>query len=103
MRIVAVVYFVVDYKTVSSCSPIRSCISCRTRRQQDFLLRMVKDSEGSVRLDLAGRAPGRGAYLCPDPACLANAVRKQAFRRALRGAILTPEGATELEIATKKP
>jgi len=64
---------------------------------------MVKDSAGLVRLDQAHRAPGRGAYLCPDPVCLANAVRKQAFRRALRGAILTPEGAIELEIATYKP
>jgi predicted RNA-binding protein YlxR (DUF448 family) len=28
--------------------------------------------------------PGRGAWLCPDPACAALAARRRAFGRALR-------------------
>jgi predicted RNA-binding protein YlxR (DUF448 family) len=39
--------------------------------------------------DLAvGRSrPGRGAWLHPDPACLAEAVRRRAFTRALRAPV----------------
>jgi len=42
--------------------------------------------DGQLRLvpDPVRRMPGRGAHVHPDPACLALAVRRQAFRRALR-------------------
>ena len=36
---------------------------------------------GEVSLDLTGRKPGRGAYLCPDLACLAKAKKKKALER----------------------
>jgi hypothetical protein len=39
---------------------------------------------GRVRLARPG-APGRGAYLCPDPACLEAAGKRRAFGRAFRG------------------
>jgi hypothetical protein len=41
-----------------------------------------------VRFDPTQRLPGRGAYLCPDPTCIALATRRDAgaVRRALRGA-----------------
>jgi uncharacterized protein len=34
--------------------------------------------------DPRGRLPGRGAYLHPDPRCLALAERRRVFARALR-------------------
>jgi uncharacterized protein len=40
--------------------------------------------EGSLTPDPAGRFPGRGAYLHPDPGCLDLAVRRRAFPRAFR-------------------
>jgi predicted RNA-binding protein YlxR (DUF448 family) len=51
----------------------------------------------SVLVDPRRRAPGRGAYVHPDPACVALAVKKRAFGRTLRapvdsagaGAVLT--------------
>jgi predicted RNA-binding protein YlxR (DUF448 family) len=52
------------------------------------LLRIVGEvaQDGSVLLvpDPVRRRPGRGASLHPDPACLALAVRRRAFGRALR-------------------
>jgi predicted RNA-binding protein YlxR (DUF448 family) len=36
-----------------------------------------------VGLDPTGRAPGRGAYVCPEPACREAALKKGALRRAL--------------------
>ena len=38
-------------------------------------------------LDLFGRLPGRGAHVCPDVACLARAVDRNAFGRALRAPV----------------
>ena len=35
-----------------------------------------------ISLDFRGKAPGRGAYLCPDPACLKKAIRARALERA---------------------
>lgn len=52
------------------------------------LLRFVavdRDVDGfDVVADPARRRPGRGAYLHPDSACLAQAERRRAFGRALR-------------------
>jgi predicted RNA-binding protein YlxR (DUF448 family) len=52
------------------------------------LLRFVAVELGAERFgvvpDPARRRPGRGAHLHPDPACLAQAVRKRAFGRAFR-------------------
>ena len=47
------------------------------------LLRLVV-VDGSVTPDPAGRAPGRGAHLHPDPGCLELALRRRAFTRAFR-------------------
>ncbi|WP_083804390.1 YlxR family protein [Oceanithermus profundus] len=45
------------------------CASCRRRRPKRELLRVVRTPAG-WRVDPTGKAPGRGAYVCPDePAC----------------------------------
>ena len=66
--------------------PIRTCVACRAARPQRELLRLVRTPDG-VRFDTSGRLPGRGAYLCPEPPCLASAAHRgaAALRRALRG------------------
>ena len=43
--------------------------------------------------DPARRLPGRGAHLHPDPACLALAMRRRAFGRALRLSGVSDPGA----------
>ena len=44
---------------------------------------MVRSPEGSISLDFRGKANGRGAYVCPDPACLKKAIKAHALERAL--------------------
>jgi uncharacterized protein len=44
---------------------------------------VVRSPAGVVGLDPTGRAPGRGAYVCPEPACREAALKKGALRRAL--------------------
>ena len=76
----------VDY-TVGNTRPQRTCVGCRVRRPQPALLRVARRPDGTVCLDTDGRGPGRGAYLCPDTACVAQAERRRAFNRALRGEV----------------
>ena len=63
--------------------PSRSCVACRTVRPKRELLRVVRAPDGHVAIDESGRAPGRGAYVCRDGACLQRAVARGALGRAL--------------------
>ena len=62
--------------------PMRQCVGRREMRPKKELIRVVKSPEGEISLDFRGKAPGRGAYLCPDPACLKKAIRARALERA---------------------
>ena len=63
--------------------PQRQCMGCRERKSKREMIRVVRGTDGTVHLDFGGKAPGRGAYLCPDPECLKKAVRSHALERAL--------------------
>ena len=63
--------------------PQRQCMGCRARRAKRELIRVVRGTDGSVSLDFSGKAPGRGAYICPDPECLKKALRSTALDRSL--------------------
>lgn len=69
---------------MADAKPERMCIACRTRRPQGELLRLAR-REGVVQMDAGRRRMGRGAYLCRSAACLAQALKRQAFRRVLGG------------------
>lgn len=63
--------------------PLRHCLGCRAQKPKNELVRVVRSPEGTVSIDLRGKAPGRGAYLCRSSECLRRAVRSQALGRAL--------------------
>ena len=50
--------------------PMRQCVGCREMRPKRELVRVVKSPEGEITLDFKGKAPGRGAYVCPNVDCL---------------------------------
>ena len=62
--------------------PMRQCVGCREMKPKKELIRAVKSPEGTISLDFRGKAPGRGAYVCPDPACLKRAIKSKALERA---------------------
>ncbi|TVT03896.1 YlxR family protein [Amycolatopsis bartoniae] len=64
-------------------APVRTCVGCRKRASAGELLRVVA-VDGHVVVDERRRLPGRGAWLHPEPGCLAKAERRRAFSRALR-------------------
>ena len=45
--------------------PVRRCVGCNAQRPKRELVRVVRSPEGEISIDLRGKAPGRGAYLCP--------------------------------------
>ena len=61
--------------------PARQCIGCLTSRPKKELVRVVRAPSGEISIDPVGKKPGRGAYLCPDAACLAKAKKKKALER----------------------
>ncbi len=68
-------------------SPVRTCVGCRRQAAKTDLLRVVAEDQGHGLVlvpDPPARRPGRGAYLHPDEDCLAQALRRRAFTRALR-------------------
>ena len=67
--------------------PQRQCMGCRERKEKRELIRVVRSPEGAVSLDFRGKAPGRGAYICPEMACLKKAIRSKALERSLETAI----------------
>lgn len=67
--------------------PQRQCVGCREMKDKKSLLRVVRSPEGEVSLDFGGKKPGRGSYVCPDPACLKKARKSRALERALETAI----------------
>jgi predicted RNA-binding protein YlxR (DUF448 family) len=59
-------------------------------RQKADLLRVVL-SEGKLVPDPEKRLPGRGAYVCRDTDCMAEAVRRHGFERSFRAPVLVPD------------
>ena len=65
-------------------APQRTCVVCRSTTAKRTLHRIVRSPAGTVAYDPTGKAPGRGAYLCGQPACLDLAVRRRSVQRALK-------------------
>ncbi|MGL6235431.1 MAG: YlxR family protein [Segniliparus sp.] len=67
--------------------PTRTCVGCRQRMPASALLRTTilrREASEVLVLDFGRRLGGRGAWVCPKPACVLAAGRKKAFARALR-------------------
>jgi len=64
--------------------PLRVCIGCQEKKPKKELVRIVRTPEGDVDLDLTGKKPGRGAYICPQQACLKNALKGRRLEKNLQ-------------------
>ena len=67
--------------------PMRQCLGCREMKAKKELIRVVRSPEGEISLDFKGKANGRGAYVCPESACLKKAIKAKALERAFETAI----------------
>jgi len=73
--------------------PLRKCTGCNEMKEKKQLVRVVKAPDqtdengevlqkGEISVDLTGKKPGRGAYICKDAACLAAARKARRLERA---------------------
>ena len=63
--------------------PQRQCMGCRERKAKRDMIRVVRCTDGEVRLDFSGKLNGRGAYICPDSECLKKAQKARSLERSL--------------------
>ena len=63
--------------------PMRSCVVTKERLPKQELIRIVKEPNGNISVDLSGKMNGRGAYIKKDMAVLEFAKRNKALERAL--------------------
>lgn len=67
--------------------PIRKCVGCQERLEKRALIRLVRSPEGDYSIDLSGKKPGRGAYLCPKTSCLEKAIKNRGLERSFQTSI----------------
>ena len=58
-------------------------MGCRERKPKREMIRIVRGTDGVVRLDFGGKMNGRGAYICPNPECLKKVQKSKALDRSL--------------------
>lgn len=63
--------------------PLRKCISCGEGKPKKELIRVVKNNENEVSIDVTGKMNGRGAYICSNIECLTLAQKGKKISRAL--------------------
>ena len=63
--------------------PQRTCIVCRTQKNKNELLRIVKNKENIIKVDESGKEPGRGAYICYNMDCFERAKKSKKLERTL--------------------
>lgn len=61
--------------------PARLCVGCKEQKTKKELVRVVKSPQGEISLDLTGKKPGRGAYICPSVSCLQKARKTRQLER----------------------
>lgn len=81
---------------------MRLCLGCQQMKAKRELIRVVRTPAGTVEVDPTGKRSGRGAYVCPDPACLEAAFRNERLERALE-VKLEPHLAGALREAASRP
>ena len=66
--------------------PQRTCMGCQTKKDKRDLVRIVRSPAGEISVDLPGKKPGRGAYICHDLECLNQVVKSKRLERSLETA-----------------
>lgn len=70
--------------------PIRRCTGCGEHFPKQELIRVLRQKDGTLLLDLTGRQSGRGAYVCHSLACFRRARKGRRFEAALDCTIPEP-------------
>ena len=64
--------------------PLRKCVGSGVLKPKNELLRIVALPSGGIELDITGKKPGRGVYICNDIECFKKAYESHALEKALK-------------------
>ena len=67
--------------------PMRRCVVTREQLPKKDLIRIVRNKDNVVSLDLTGKANGRGAYIKKDLSVLEIAQKKKILEKVLEVSI----------------
>lgn len=62
----------------------RMCIVCRQMQDKRQLLRIVKNKECELSIDITGKKNGRGAYICKSEDCLKKLIKQKSLNKAFK-------------------
>lgn len=64
--------------------PMRQCTGCGEMKSKKEMIRVIKDAEGNISVDMTGKKNGRGAYLCPSLTCFEKAEKNKGLERSFK-------------------
>lgn len=67
--------------------PLRQCIGCGEMKNKKEMMRVIKDANGDISLDVTGKKNGRGAYVCFNKECLNKAIKSKGLERSFKMSI----------------
>ena len=67
--------------------PERTCVISKEKLPKKELIRVVRDKEGNVSVDITGKANGRGAYLKKDKEVIEKARSTKVLEKILEVSI----------------
>ena len=82
--------------------PMRKCLACQEMRPKRDLVRVVRRLDGGTQVDPGGKISGRGAYVCPNSACLSRVLKGRLLEKALEQE-LSPEVRERLALGAEGP
>ena len=71
--------------------PVRTCVSCRKRKEKHELVRFVAGLNNELIADVQFKLPGRGTSVCFDLKCLKDLTRKNKLSSALRNPVVSAD------------
>lgn len=67
--------------------PTRKCILTQEMFPKKELIRIVKNKEGEISVDITGKKSGRGAYVCSDLSVIEDAKSKKKLEKFFEASI----------------
>ena len=85
-----------DKSETGTDGPVRQCAVTRASYTQDCLIRFVRSPDGVAVPDVAGKLPGRGAWVRADRATIDMAVERGALSRAFKQKTAVEPGLSDM-------
>lgn len=77
--------------------PMRTCVITREKLPKKDLLRVVKDKEGNISVDITGKTNGHGVYIKKDMEVLNTLKKKNSLKRLFEVENINEEIYSEIE------